>query len=68
LAVAVLLVAVNTPLRFDEDVGAGGRAALNAISAFAAAFGLGMLVFLWRRFGRNAFPVAPVVATSSRSS
>jgi hypothetical protein len=63
VGVAVLLVAVNTPLRFDEDVGAGGRAALNAISAFAAAFALGILVFPWRRFGRNAFAVVPVMAT-----
>ena len=66
--VAVLLVAINMPLRFDEDADAGGRAALNAISASAAAFGLGMLVFPWRRFRRNAFAVAPVAATSSRSS
>ena len=64
VGVAVLLVTVNTPLRFDEDIGEGGRAALNALSAFAVVFGLGILVFPWRRFGRNAFAVVPVMATA----
>jgi hypothetical protein len=64
VGVAELLVTVNTPLRFDEDIGAAGRAALNALSAFAVVFGLGVLVFPWRRFGRNAFAVVPVVAAA----
>ena len=49
VGVAVLLVTVNTPLRFDEDIGAIGRAALNALSAFAGAFGLGIYVSLATR-------------------
>ncbi len=40
VGVAVLLVAVNTSLRF----GAGGRAALYAISAFATASAVGTYV------------------------
>jgi GGDEF domain-containing protein len=44
VGVAVLLVAVNTPLRLDEGIGVGGRAALYAISAFATAFALGIYV------------------------
>lgn len=63
VAVVVLAVTVNTPLRFDENVGAAGRASLNVISALAAVFGLGVLAFPWRRFGRNAFAVVPVMAT-----
>jgi len=64
VGIAVLLVTVNTPLRFDEDVGAGNRATLNALSAFAVVFGLGILVFPWRRFGRDAFAVVPVMGTA----
>jgi len=32
VGVAVLLVAVNTPLRFDENFGAGDRATLNVLT------------------------------------
>ena len=61
---AVLLVAANTALRFDGDVGGQeGRAALNVISALVAALALGIVVFPWQRFGRNAFAVVPVLAT-----
>jgi GGDEF domain-containing protein len=51
----VLLVTVNTPLRFDEDIGAGGRAALNAMPAFATAFALGRYVVA--RYGGEEFVV-----------
>jgi len=51
VGVAVPLVAVDTPLRFDEDVGADGRAALNEISAFATALG----IYVVARYGRAEF-------------
>ncbi len=51
VGVALLLVAVNTSLRF----GAGGRAALYAISAFATAFALG--IYVVARYGGEEFVV-----------
>ncbi len=55
VGVAVLLVAVNTPLRLDEGIGAGGRGALYAISAFATAFALG--IYVVARYGGEEFVV-----------
>jgi hypothetical protein len=55
IGVAALLVAVNTPLKIDEDIGAGARAVLKMISAFATAFGLG--IFVIARYRNEEFVV-----------
>ena len=66
MIVAVLLVSANiTTLSFHEDISTQGREALNAVAALTAMMALGILVFPWQRYGRNAFAVVPALGTAA---